>query len=166
MTDMGRPRQPDREPEHSSGVSGPRRAKALVVLPYDWHFRHDVPKTRGDCPPPPERNGPRLCPHYKCRMNLWHVAGVDRAGRRREGYPPSENTLNLFTPHNCALDVIEAHGGAGMSPVEVGKQFPGLRAEKRMSDRQIRRVTESARKRIKDKREARALLKQMEGKDE
>ena len=80
--------------------------------------------------------------------------------------PPSENTLNLFTPNNCTLDVIEAHGGNGMSPVDIARHFPGLREGERLSDRQIRRVSVKARARIAEQRKARALMKQMGGKDE
>lgn len=130
-----------------------QRSHALVVLPPDWHFRPDhVPATRADCPPM-QADTPtpgRLCPFIHCTHNLWLVAGADRPGRRWKG-SRGENTLNLYTPHNCELD---ANKGGEMPPARVAEVLG-------CSDRQVRRKAKSGREKLVRNEKARRTLKGM-----
>lgn len=131
-----------------------RRSDALVVLPSDWHFEPDgVPATRADCPPPYTADDTptpgRLCPHIHCTHNLWLVAGVDRPGRRWEG-GRTENTINMYTPHNCELDV------SGGREVEPGR----IAAVLGITDRQVRRKAEAARRKLAASKRAKQMLEE------
>lgn len=88
-------------------MTAPVRSVRLRVIGGSVELRDDVPSSRAECV-----DGPRPCPHIKCRWHLWLVEGHDRRGRPPKKRPP-ESTLRPVwlewpLPPSCALDVAEA----------------------------------------------------------
>jgi hypothetical protein len=71
-----------------------------------------VPATRAEC-----IEGPRPCPHVKCRHHLWRVESDEQPGRRWPGYtPPAELRpvwLDWPLPPSCSLDEAERSSASG-----------------------------------------------------
>ena len=81
-------------------------------------LRDDVPATRGACPEE------RPCPHYKCRQHLFLSIGIERAGRRVNGKPPSSTLKPLWrsSAPSCTLDIADE----GATSVEDTGKHMGL----------------------------------------
>lgn len=112
-------------------------------LPPEWDFREDVPKTRGDCPET------RPCPHIKCRYHLWFMEGESLPGRRRETAQPA-SSIRVRGSETCALDVAERK----LAPSEVAKLLG-------ISDRQLRRTTRAALRKLENDPDAREVLERL-----
>lgn len=129
------------------GDSRPGKAiysRSLRVLPDDWEPKEGVPRTRADCPVE------RPCPYVRCEWNLWMVDGRDRPGRRwKDGHRPS--VVIAHVEQNCGADIADA--------VERGKLEPGAVPELAgLSDRQIRRIVEKAKRKLAGNPEAAHVL--------
>jgi hypothetical protein len=126
-----------------------KRSKHLVVLPWNWKFKHTIPRTRADCPPPPEPGGPRLCPHFRCENNTWARAGIDREGRRVEwseqhgiyidGWKLPPDDIVMHHPDNCVQDWLDRNNGQPLEPKQIAECL-GL------TTRQIRRIAVAAKR--------------------
>lgn len=83
--------------------------KRLPVVPPDFQWRLDVPKTRADCPKT------RPCPHINCNQHLWRVDGDDMPGRRYDGKRPASD-IRPTSEQTCALDIAE-RGAVSISEI-------------------------------------------------
>jgi hypothetical protein len=105
-------------------------------------LRNDVPGKRSQCPTQ------RPCPHVRCEMHLWFVAGEDRAGRRHGGRQPPSTLRPAWMesplPASCTLDVLESRGGVPLSGREVAAFIPGEGNMRRASVRTVELVTKRA----------------------
>ena len=124
-----------------------RYVRALRVLPPDFEPLPGVPGTRGDCPTA------RPCPFVRCEWNLWMVDKRDRPGRPHGKRPAS--VVVAHVTQNCGADVAELVERGKLSPSDIGDHV-GL------SDRQVRRIVEKARRKLAANPDAAAVLELMD----
>ena len=104
------------------------------ALPDGFELDNTVPATRGDC-----IDGPRPCPHVKCRHHLWLDLEQDQSGnwqRGRQGH----TSFRPSTMESCALDVAEQ----GASCEEIGAMLG-------MDDTRVRQLIERVVEKVKER---------------
>lgn len=123
--------------DHVLSVQAGGVKKRLPMLPTvindpSFELKAGTPKTRADCPTT------RPCPFVRCYWNLWMRSSQDQPGRRHVGGDLPASTIRFTTAHNCGADIADAvEAGA---EIDVS-QLAGMLG---VSDRQVRRYTESA----------------------
>lgn len=137
------------------GAGGRPRVSLRVFRP-----RAGVPATRGDCPTE------RPCPHIRCEWNLWMVDGRDRPGRRWDGGKAPASVVVVHEAQNCGADIADAVGRGEMSAADVAKYIPGAAdaddvSTASLSDRQLRRIAEKARRKMAAEKAAADVLEDM-----